>query len=101
MTVELKHVVIDDVAGRSIVELREIATDCDVLKGAVQAEIKRQLDEAMEALKATGVAVPATPGPKAKTPEEKAAAKAAKAAKKLEIDVALDDAEPATLSGNA
>ena len=94
MTVELKHVVIDDVAGRSIAELREIATDCDVLKGAVQAEIKRQLDEAMAALAATGAVVEAKPTPTKRGPKPKSQ-------RETEIDVALEDAEPATLSGNA
>jgi carbamoylphosphate synthase small subunit len=97
MTVELKHVGIDEIGGIDSIKLVEIAKDCDTLKAAVLAELKRQKQEREDAIReATGEA---KRGPKAvsepKTP------KAKKSAREAEIEVALDDAEPATISGNA
>jgi hypothetical protein len=54
MELELKHVAVDDLIGKDAETLKEIATECETLKAAVHAELKRQATTALEALKAAG-----------------------------------------------
>jgi hypothetical protein len=56
MDLKLKHADIDDFIGAPVTKLREINADAEAIKAAVQTELKRQAEEALEALKESGYA---------------------------------------------
>lgn len=50
---ELVHIAVDEVVGKSVDELEAIAKECDELKAAVQAELQAQAQKALAALQKT------------------------------------------------
>jgi hypothetical protein len=89
----LKHVAVDELKGRPVFELREIAADADAIKGAVQAELQRQADEALAALRDAGLSSPPPAVTGAKRGRKSNAEKAAFASSDA-IDVTDFDEEP-------
>ena len=90
---ELKFVSIEDMNGLTVAELGVMAGEADQVKAAVQAELKRRADEALETLRAAGyvgaVAVADGDAPKKRGPKPKAAANG--------IDVAMESTVPAEI----